>query len=64
MLGHGRLGGLPEVSDVFHVDVEVEVAADELRVARLVLLVGEQGPQLRNEGRGNEWSLMLNVGLD
>ena len=46
VLGHGGLGGLPEVPDVLHVDVEVEVTAHEFRVPHLVLLVGEQRPQL------------------
>ena len=50
MVGHGGLGRLPEVPDVLHVDVEVEVAAHELRVPHLVLLVGMKRPQLEPGG--------------
>ena len=44
-----RLGAAPEHAHVLHLHVEVEVAADELGVAVLVLLVGVERAQLRDE---------------
>ncbi len=49
VLGDHVLGGLPETSDVDHLDVEVQVASDDVGVAGLVLLVRVQGSELEQK---------------
>jgi hypothetical protein len=51
ILGDHVFGGLPEASDVDHLDVEVEVASDDVGVAGLVLLVRVQGSELEEKNK-------------
>ena len=48
-LSDRRLGALPEGPDVLHLNVEVKVTADELRVLGIILLVGVEGAELKTK---------------